>query len=304
MGKAIDCTNDTRPYISKLKKAGVSVVIRYVGTSAWKCLSKPEADALKKAGIGIACVYETTAAMMDSGGKTAGSNAALKAKNAMKACGVGPFVYFTCDEDVPYTSERDDWLAGAAQAIGKGNVGVYGSGAFVAAALKAGHVTKGWRSLSTGFPGYKLRPKGLVLLQFGKKYGDLMPDYDADDMLADDVGQWGYNPPKPAPKPTPAPAPNPKPVPTPPPAPRGYMYLWNTRAFTKHNEVDQWLVVCHVHGGLIAHKGLLGRIGCTLVPAERAATLKLDGVRRGLNIIEKATTDFTFPQLLKFIATL
>jgi hypothetical protein len=286
--RAIDCTNDTRPYIAKLKAAGVSVVIRYVGTSAWKCLSKPEADALKKAGLGIACVYETTVSMMDSGGKTAGSNAAIKAKAAMKACGVGPFCYFTCDEDVPYTSERNDWLAGAAQAIGKQNVGVYASGSFVAAALKAGHVTKGWRSLSTGFPGYGLRPKGLVLLQFGKKYGSIMPDYDADDMLAADVGQWGYSP-------TPVPAPTPS-------LPR--TYVWNGAAVIKRAQVDQWLRSFAGGKNIESHKGRLRRTGLILTPTASARAIVLNGQTRGLTMHSRTTSDSTQAQADAFIATL
>ncbi len=206
MGKAIDCTNDTRPYISKIKAAGVSVVIRYVGSSAWKCIAKPEADALRANHVAIASVYETTVDMMLKG-KTAGVNGAKAAMAGIRAAG-GPsnaFVYFACDEDTSNTTAVCDYLAGAAQVLGASRCGIYGSGAVVAAALKSGHATKGWRSLSTGWSGYGLRPRGLVLLQYGKKYGSIMPDYDADDTLAADVGQWNYTPPTPPAPPKPFP---------------------------------------------------------------------------------------------------
>jgi hypothetical protein len=46
--------------------------------------------------------------------------------------------------------------------------------------------------MSTGWRGYLLRPKGLVLLQSSMKYGSLGFSYDADDCIGADVGQWGY----------------------------------------------------------------------------------------------------------------
>ena len=200
--KVIDASVNLTSAIPALKKAGITDVIRYVGEPGHsKCMLKPEADALKKAHIGIVCVCETSVTMMDSGGKSAGEARAKIAAKDMHALGVGPFCYFTCDEDVPYTAERNQWLAGAANVVGPKNCGIYGPGAFVEAALRSGHAHLGWRCQSTGFSGYGLRPKGLVLLQGFADYGSLGPlgkNYDANKALAPYIGQWGYVTPAPS----------------------------------------------------------------------------------------------------------
>jgi hypothetical protein len=191
--RAIDCSNKTTGAIGAIKAAGVDVVIRYVGSSAWKCMDRAEANALKAAGLGIAAVYETTATMM-LGGYAAGVAGAKTANAAVIAAG-GPadaFIWFACDTDTSAYTTVNDYLHGAASVIGAPRCGIYGSGAVVASALASGMCRLGWRSLSTGWRGYNLRPAGLVLLQHGKSWGNIGGlDYDANEMLTDDVGQWG-----------------------------------------------------------------------------------------------------------------
>jgi hypothetical protein len=205
VGRAIDCAVNTTPFVARIKAAGVKVVIRYFGSAAWKCATKAECDALKKAKIDIAAVYETTADMMLKGGATAGVAAAKTVRTAIENAGGPhtPFVWFACDTDTSNYAAVNAWLKGAAQVLGANKVGIYGSGSVVTSALKSGYATKGWIAQSAGWFGHSLRPKGLVLMQGFMAYGSLGFDYDANEMLADDVGQWGFTSAIPAPIPTP-----------------------------------------------------------------------------------------------------
>ena len=189
--RAIDCSNKTTNVTGAIKAAGVDVVIRYVGSSAWKCMDRAEADALKRVGLGIAAVYETTANMMIGGD---GAKGARTANAAVVAAG-GPgdaFIWFACDTDTSDYQAVINYLRAANSVIGSARCGVYGSGAVVQACLASGAATKGWRSLSSGWRGYGLRPAGLVLLQHGMSWGNIGGlDYDANEMLSDNIGQWG-----------------------------------------------------------------------------------------------------------------
>jgi hypothetical protein len=230
-GRAIDAAVNTAPHSPRIKAAGVKVVLRYFGSAAWKCATKAECAALKKAGIDVAAIYETTADMMLKGGATAGIAAAKTVRTAIENAGGPhtPFVWFACDTDTSNYAAVNTWLKGAAQVLGANKVGIYGSGAVVASALKSGYATKGWIAQSTGWRGYKNRPAGLALLQGFKAYGDLGFDYDANDMLMDDIGQWGY-----------VAAPVPVPVPVPVPGPGTQPVLMLTAVSNFHLRHHQW----------------------------------------------------------------
>ena len=175
---------------AELKKAGVGVVIRYVGSSAWKCLTPAEADALRKHGIDIAAVYESDAAWM-LGGRSAGVAAAKAARAAIIAAGgpSRPFVYFACDTDTSDFTHVNAALRGAQSVLGAQNVGIYGGYSVCASALKAGVAAKAWQTVAWS-GGRVLR--GAALLQLvPQTLGNLGVDYDSNVRYTTDIGQWG-----------------------------------------------------------------------------------------------------------------
>jgi hypothetical protein len=227
--RALDAATDTSHAISAMKKAGVAVVIRYVGSSSWKCVGKAEAEALRSHGIDLAAVYETTATMMLAG-HAAGVSAAKTARAAVRAIGgpAAPFVWFACDTDTTNTGKVNEYLAGARSVLGAGKIGIYGSGLVCTSALKSHQADLAWQSMSTGWRGYippTRKVAGLVLRQEGKAFGNLGIDYDADVVLGTNIGQWGYKPPAPKPVPVPKPTPDPTPVPSPSPTPAPPNYV-------------------------------------------------------------------------------
>lgn len=178
---------------ARLKKAGVGIVIRYVGSAKWKSLTRKEADALRKAGIDIAAVYETSATWM-LGGRAAGVSAAKKARAAVVACGGPrtPFVYFACDTGTNRYSTVNACLQGAASVLGADHVGVYGSYSVCASALKSGFATKAWQT--EAWSGGKWLAAAALYQPARSFDGGLGIDYDSNHLRADDVGQWGYAP--------------------------------------------------------------------------------------------------------------
>lgn len=173
-----------------LKKAGVGVVIRYVGSSAWKCLTPGEAAALRSQGIDIASVYESTAGWM-LGGRTAGVDAAKAARAAIVAAGgpSRPFVYFACDVDTSDYASVNASLAGAQSVLGANNVGIYGGYSVCANALKAGAAAKAWQTVA--WSNGQVLPGAALLQLVPQTLGNLGVDYDSNVRYVSDVGQWG-----------------------------------------------------------------------------------------------------------------
>jgi photosystem II stability/assembly factor-like uncharacterized protein len=173
-----------------LKKAGVGVVIRYVGSSAWKCLTPAEATALRREGIDIATVYETSAGWM-LGGRRAGIAAARAARAAIIADGgpAQPFVYFACDVDTDNFSAVNAALQGAQSVLGAENVGIYGSYSVCLNALETKSAAKAWQTVA--WSDGKLLPEAALLQLIPRTLGNLGLDYDANIRYADDIGQWG-----------------------------------------------------------------------------------------------------------------
>ena len=178
---------------SRLKKAGVGVVVRYVGAARWKSLTRSEANALRNSGIDIAAVYETKAGWM-LGGRAAGVAAAKKARAAVIACGgpSKPFVYFACDIATKRYSTVNACLKGAASVLGADHVGIYGSYAVCANALKSGYAKKAWQTLA--WSSGKVYSKAGIYQIAHRIDGSLGLDYDSNLVRADDIGQWGYTP--------------------------------------------------------------------------------------------------------------
>ncbi|MDR3687421.1 MAG: YCF48-related protein [Coriobacteriia bacterium] len=173
-----------------LKKAGVGVVIRYVGSSAWKSLTPGEAAALRLDGIDIASVYESSAGWMLAG-RSAGIEAARTARAAIIADGGPnqPFVYFACDTDTSDFADVNAALLGAQSVLGPGNVGIYGSYSVCANALRAGAAAKAWQTVS--WSNGQVLPGAVLLQLVPQTLGDLGVDYDTDIRNAADIGQWG-----------------------------------------------------------------------------------------------------------------
>jgi photosystem II stability/assembly factor-like uncharacterized protein len=176
---------------SRLRKAGVGIVIRYVAASKWKCMTRSEATALRKGDIDIAVVYETDAKWMLKG-RAAGVVAAKKARAAVKACGgpSHPFVYFACDTATSKYGTVNSCLAGAASVLGKDHVGIYGSYYVCAHALQSGYATKAWQT--EAWSNGHVLPQAVLYQTAHRFNGSLGVGYDSNHMRAEDIGQWGY----------------------------------------------------------------------------------------------------------------
>ena len=203
---------------ARLAAEHIEVVVRYVGQPSWsKCLTTSEAKALRAHGIGIGFVYETSATWM-LGGNAAGIAAGNEAKRHVRSIGgpADPFVYLAADFEMQPAHE-DAVLAclrGAAAVLGQDRVGVYGGYATVKAALAHHAAAKAWQTLAWSYgrwhPDAVLRQTSIAP---ATPFGSLGVDYDADEMMSGDVGQWGYVKPKP-----------PEPKPPTPPKPAGPDY--------------------------------------------------------------------------------
>jgi hypothetical protein len=173
-----------------LKAAKIGIVVRYVGSSAWKCLTRAEATGLRNAGIGICFVYESKAGFM-LGGRPAGVAAAKAAAAGIKACGgpSAPFVYFACDVDTANTAAVNACLAGAASVLGPGKVGIYGGYAVCDSALKTRSAARAWQTVA--WSQHRLLNAAVLYQGTSKPFGTLGGlSYDANLMYAPDIGQW------------------------------------------------------------------------------------------------------------------
>jgi len=176
---------------ARLKKAGIGIVIRYVGASAWKSLTLKEANALRKEGIDIAAVYETTADWMFAG-RAAGVAAAKKARSAIIKCGgpKKPFIYFACDRETTRYAAVNACLSGAASVIGTENVGIYGSYNVCKSALDGHYAAKAWQTLAWSYG--KVLPEAALYQSTRQVFSNTGLDYDTNFARDDAMGQWAY----------------------------------------------------------------------------------------------------------------
>jgi len=120
-----------RPTVARLVAAGKRFACRYVGPgSEGKQLDRAEARALSAAGIAIVANAEGADGGM-LGGRPVGRSWAREAHDHAVACGMWPPrpIYLSCDFDVTarqWPAVREA-LAGAAEVLGHGRVGLYGS---------------------------------------------------------------------------------------------------------------------------------------------------------------------------------
>jgi hypothetical protein len=176
----------------QLAHARVGVAVRYVGSAAWKCMTKGEAAALHARGIDIVCVFETSAKWMLDG-RPAGIEAAKRARSATIACGGPrtPFVYFACDTDTHNYAKVNACLAGAASVLGTECVGVYGGYSVCDHALRSGVAVKAWQTQAWSYG--RVLPQASLYQRVAKLWGRIGKlEYDADVMRTDNIGQWNY----------------------------------------------------------------------------------------------------------------
>ncbi len=178
----------------RLRRAGVGIAARYVGGSAWKSLTRSEANALRKQGIDIISIYEPKSAGWMLGGYKAGVKAAKIARAATVKCG-GPkdaLIYFACDVDTHNYAAVNACLRGAASVIGKKRVGIYGSYYVCNSALKGGYAAKAWQTIA--WSNRKVLPRAAFYQTAPKVHGNLGLDYDSNFARTEDMGQWAFKP--------------------------------------------------------------------------------------------------------------
>ena len=191
--KAIDYAGRFSPeLLSALRSHGISVVIRYVGqVDNPKCITRSELAALHGAGLDVCFVYETTADWM-RGSVDAGRIAAGRITSYMQAIGgpARPTVYLAADFDVSSSDLQHlaSCCRGAALSMGADHVGIYGGYFAVHGLLSMGAARYGWQTYAWSHGLWDERAG--IRQVAGTPYGKLPVGYDADEVLAADVGQW------------------------------------------------------------------------------------------------------------------
>lgn len=177
-----------RPTVHEMRQIGATFACRYL-TIGGKALTVGEARGLSAANIAIVSIFEEGATAM-AGGGFAGRHDAVKALRAAEAVGMpkGRPIYFACDFDIQsgemaqaiaYLKEARAVLAGHYYA------GVYGGRRMILGAQAAGfHFL--WQTLAwSGTPTQWVPQAQLRQTNVGK-------DYDYDQALAQDFGQWKH----------------------------------------------------------------------------------------------------------------
>lgn len=125
-----------RPNLDAVVKAGYGFMARYLypPTPGGKGIDKAEATAIRAAGLGLVVIYEWFAGRAKEG-RAAGGADGLQALAQARSIGFPDTrpIYFAVDYNAPATDQPaiDEYLKGAAAAVGIGRVGVYGSYAVV-----------------------------------------------------------------------------------------------------------------------------------------------------------------------------
>jgi hypothetical protein len=144
MSRGIDCAAPlSAEKALEIKALGYDFAGRYLvpcsGATAWKALTKTEAEGISRAGLGLLTVWETTADRAKSGA-AAGAKDGASAARLARELGVPPkgVIYFAVDYDAGSSdfAAIGDYLAAARAQTGEYGIGVYGSFAVVEAMAK------------------------------------------------------------------------------------------------------------------------------------------------------------------------
>ncbi|GAA5195759.1 hypothetical protein GCM10023322_63140 [Rugosimonospora acidiphila] len=179
------------PGPAAIRSAGYTFVVRYLGGSASKDLTRAEADTLIAAGLDIVCNWEASASAALNGHAQGVADARAALAQAT-AAGMPPSrpIYFSVDIDTNTTqySAIDGYFQGVISVLGLARTGVYGEYDLVAHCVAVHEVTWVWQtyawSASRWYPGAQLRQ-----VQNGITVGGA--DVDKDQAMAEDFGQWG-----------------------------------------------------------------------------------------------------------------
>lgn len=166
---------------------GAAFVCRYLSNDSSKNLTRAEAETLTSWGLQIVANWESTGT---GGDYNQGVADAQTARSQALAAGMpaGRPIYFSIDEDVAVDSQLA-YFQGVGSILPSSEVGVYGSAAMVQGIQAAGWAGWGWRTMSTSWSG-GASTTGCQLVQ---TTGGAGGNFDWDEALADDYGQWNLN---------------------------------------------------------------------------------------------------------------
>jgi hypothetical protein len=155
----VDTNDNTSSHIHLLTSKGVTAVGRYYSSSAWKRITKPEANVLSAAGIQIFVVFENSGdpQLTAESGIHDAQIALQQATNLGQP--QGSAIYFAM-ENLPHGYGAShvpgikQYFNGLRQVLdNKYKIGVYSDGVVCAALLDDGLCDYAWLSASTSFPG-------------------------------------------------------------------------------------------------------------------------------------------------------
>lgn len=191
--KGFDCAAPLTPQTAAtFRGAGYDFVCRYLvpATSAWKALTKGEADIIQQAGMKIVSVYETTADR-SLGDYQAGVNDAKVAMQCAQNVGqpTGSTIYFAVDFE-PTTAQMDTiagYFSGIHDTLVGYDIGVYGNYDVCVFLKGKGLVTHLWETYA--WSGHQLADVNI----YQNLNGPNGADYDLDQGFGFE-GAWGNGP--------------------------------------------------------------------------------------------------------------
>ena len=151
-------TKLTAKNCADLAAAGYKFVGRYLvpnaGATAWKALTKEEAERICNAGLSILCVWETTAERAKQG-YAAGCTDGAKALELAREIGMAEdgIIYFAVDYDAQRADFQSirEYLRGAGQNSGPYAIGVYGGYNLIEYMAKYGACRGFWQTLAWSY---------------------------------------------------------------------------------------------------------------------------------------------------------
>ena len=157
----IDTNDNTTTRIGFLRARGITAVGRYYSSSAWKRLTKPEAEALSETGIKLFTVFENSGDPELSVQQGIHDAQIALQQATQVAQPEGSAIYFAMEHlpngyNASHVPGIKSYYSGLRQVLGgKYKLGVYSDGVVCDALLSSGACEYAWLSASTAFPGSK-----------------------------------------------------------------------------------------------------------------------------------------------------